>query len=118
MQVWCNKCGSDVEGAHHGSCPDHPNNIALRERAQNGGKATRPQVEQDPATAALQAPKSDWFAAETTMTFSADQLKKVFEHFLQNVLDLDVSVVDIKASTKKGATVVFKGKGKDEVLGD
>ena len=111
--VWCKKCQSDVENVHYGSCPDHPTRIALLNRKP---------VSQDDAAAVGVATgsgpqnwigpkvngKADWFSAESELKFSEDQLKKVFEYFLHNVLDLTgVEVVRLKNSLK-GTTIVFK----------
>lgn len=108
MKVWCSKCGSDEPDLHYGGCPDHPNNKALGQR-MSGRPMLNEAIKQANNPVRQQSTgRSDWFSAPTEMAFSPDQLKRVFEHFLLNVLDLNVEVTDIKASTAKGAKVTFK----------
>lgn len=109
VDIWCAKCGSDTEGAHYGSCPDHPNNQAIAKRYGQ----PRPSVQEAVRRANTQTSatgKAGWFSASTEMRFSKDQLKRIFEYFLLNVLDLDVEVSTLRLSSTYGADIAFKSR--------
>lgn len=104
MTVFCTKCGSDIDGIHYAECPDHPTNLAL---AARGGRKIAPAPDANAVSPAPISGKSAWFKGNSTMGFDAEQVRKVFEYFLNNVLDIqDVEVVKVH-STKAGSKVTF-----------
>lgn len=114
--IWCPKCGSDTADVHYASCPDHPTNIALRDRASKGGAAPVQNQQTETAHSVVKSdPKSEWFEGETTLEFNPDQIKKIYEYFIHNVLEIDgVSVVRCSHNVR-GAKVTFR-KTKNEMV--
>jgi hypothetical protein len=93
--IWCNVCGSDTEGAHYGSCSEHPNVKALAGRYGIPRKQANPETSARPTNRTTSPAKNSWFSGKSTIEFDEAQTKKVLEYFIQNVLEIqDVEVVD------------------------
>ena len=106
-QIWCKECGSDTEGAHYGSCPLHPTKQAVAAR-YSGRPALTDAIAKANSPSPQNMSKADWFEADSQLSFSADQMKKVIEYFMLNILDLvGIEVVQIKSTNKK-TVVTFK----------
>lgn len=105
MAVWCNKCGSDIEGVHYGSCPDHPTNQALSTRG--GERKPTPEQPQQPNVTSHPS-KASWFRGETSMKFSQEQVYAIYEHFLTSVLDIPNAKVTHVAVRTGIQEVTFK----------
>lgn len=119
--IWCNKCSSDIEGVHYGSCPDHPNNIALSKRItgqgiNNSAADTAVYVDSISQQNTSDPMKNSWFSGETTLEFDGEQVKKIMEYFIHRVLDLPETYV-VSCQHRAGTTrVTFKQRPPEPVV--